>query len=210
MKTYSIIIPHRNNIDGLLRLLKSIYDIDIKSSLFEEFKKNLTVYIIDDYSDKQEVEKLLDLNRNYKFTLLFNEGVRSAGACRNIGLQNCNSDYVLFSDSDDFFAPNYFDVLLNLDNNDSDIIFFSPISVLDDDISRKSDRHIFYENVVKKYLNNKNAINERILRFRWLGPWSKRFKRSFLDLNKINFDETIASNDVMFSVKSGYFAEVTE
>ncbi len=204
MKTYSIIIPHKNDIKGLKRLLKSIYEQD-NSFEFYNFIKNLSVFVVDDYSDTKSIDAIKELNKRYAFTFFQNNRNRSAGACRNIGLSNIKSDYVLFSDSDDFFVKDYYKFLLKYDNYDYDLLLFSPISVLDDDLNKSSDRHLFYTKMIDDYLNGK--VDETKLRYMWLGPWSKRYKVKYLKENNITFDETIASNDVMFSVQAGYRAK---
>ena len=205
MKTYSIIIPHHNDLKGLKRLLKSIYEQDFCLE-YKEFVNNLTIVVVDDYSEKCNVESIKELNKAYDFIFIQNYKNKSAGACRNIALANVNTDYVLFSDSDDFFIKDYFKLLLKYDSNDSDILFFSPTSVFDDDLDRLSDRHFFYKNMINDYLKEKDKNNENRLRYMWLGPWSKRFSLKYLKENNIHFDETIASNDVMFSVQAGYKA----
>ena len=206
MKTYSIIIPHKNDIKGLKRLLKSIYEQD-NNFEFNRFKENLSVVIIDDYSEIKSVEEIKDLNKKYDFIFLQNNRNRSAGACRNIGLSNINSDYVLFSDSDDFFVKDYYKVLLKYNKNESDILFFAPTSVFDNDLNQLSDRHLFYTKMINYYLKDNNKENENKLRYMWLKKKKKRYKLNYLNENNIFFDETIASNDVMFSVLAGHKAK---
>ncbi len=205
MKTYSVIIPHKDNVNGLERLLKSVY-LNDKDIEYGEFLSNLKVIVVDDHSKDECFERLISLQKEYGFYLYKNhKKANSAGICRNIGLANAESDYVLFLDSDDFLTPCYYKILLEYDNNASDIIFFSPISVMDSDINKLSNRHIFYSNLVKEYQRDKTS--EKYLRYTWLGPWSKRFRLDYIKKYDIKFDETIASNDVMFSVVAGHKAD---
>lgn len=205
MKTYSIIIPHRNNTNGLERLLNSIYQPDNKEDVFLLFIENLEVLIIDDNSDEEYQEKLTEIVKKYSVVFIKNEsGIQSAGLCRNLGLERAKNYYIIFSDSDDFFTNNYYQLLIKNEKVDTDILFFAPKSVYDDNINKPSDRHVVYDALINQYLNDKS--NEAKLRYIWLGPWSKRYSNSFLKNNKIKFDETIVSNDVMFSVKAGHMA----
>lgn len=204
MKSYSIVIPHYNNADGLKRLLGSIYDVNTNSALFKEFINNLNVIVVDDYSDNYNLKALKLLNNKYKFTIIQNYKNKSAGACRNIGLSTTNSDYVIFSDSDDFFSSDYWKIIISqCDSRNFDIAFFPPKSVMNENIDIISNRHISYIKIIKKYFISKND-NE--LRYAWVVPWSKVFRTKFLKDYSINFDETIVSNDIMFSAKSGHFA----
>lgn len=199
MNTYSIIIPHRNNIDGLIKLLESIFRPKVKEKVYEEFKNHLDVIVIDDHSDEDVLSKIKELIGTYNIKLFYNSGKRSAGACRNIGLEKAIGDYLLFSDSDDYFSDDYYKTLLLLENNDADIIYFSPKSVLYTDNSVESDRHVNHENLVNEFLNGKDKDGNR-LKYYWYGPWSKRIKSDYIHKLGIKFDETIASNDAMFSM----------
>ena len=56
-----------------------------------------------------------------------------------------------------------------------------------------------------KYLND-NIGNEDNLRYKMSGPVAKMIRSEMINKNKVKFDEVIASNDIMFSAKVGYFA----
>lgn len=68
-----------------------------------------------------------------------------------------------------------------------------------------SDRHIGKEKIILNYKQAPNLNNEIILRYSFPEPWSKLIRRDFMINNNIIFDEIIASNDVMFSIKTGYY-----
>jgi len=133
---------------------------------------------------------------------------KGAGVARNIGLKACNTEWVLFADADDWFLESAGQILGDKlrKNKSADVIYFSPVSSFEGELKagRESERHRRYEKLVKNYLANGNEA----IRYQYYVPWSKVFNVSFLEGNNIQFDECLASNDIMFSLKSGFFAKI--
>ncbi|WP_435235555.1 glycosyltransferase [Psychromonas sp. PT13] len=180
---YSIIVPHFNDFDNLKKLLSSIPKRD-----------DIEIIIVDDNSDS-----ILDLSAfiNHNVSLFINDkGVQSAGACRNIGLKHATAKWLLFADSDDFFTSSAFDILDENAREDFDVIYFSPTSV-DLKTGLISTRHIHYQKLVKYFLRNGGEE----INFSFYASWSRLISNVFLKNNSIQFDEVIASNDVMFSLE---------
>jgi len=184
----SVIIPHYNSLDSLESLLNSIPN-----------KKSVQVVVVDDHSS-------INLATIYdKFSwvdfLSQDEGKKWAGAARNKGLLQAKGKYILFADADDYFVDNAFDVIDKYISNDFDIVYFTPTSINDN--GKSSLRHVKYSQLVSNYLDN----NSDTIRYEFFVPWSKLYRAEFLSKNNIQFDEVIASNDVMFSLLSGYYAK---
>ena len=200
MYLLSIIIPHFNSPLKLKRLLQSIPNV-----------LDIEVIIVDDRSDKdQEVYEglILEYSKKENFKFLNNINLpKGAGTCRNIGLENSNSKWILFADADDYFLKDFFDIVKVYFDTDFDIIFFSPTS-WDDITQTKSDRHIEKEGLIRNYIlaphDNKNELN---LKYKFTGPSSKLINSNLIKQNEIFFEQTIVTNDVMFSTKLGYFAK---
>ncbi|MDT2753537.1 glycosyltransferase family 2 protein [Enterococcus pseudoavium] len=196
----SVVIPVYNSSNSLKKLIYSI----CKES------KSIDIIIVDDKSnviDKEALENLIQFFKNkFSNNICFFENetaVKSAGTSRNIGLRKVSSKWVVFADADDYFIDGWYKEVKKWMENDNDIVFFTPTSrmVKQDDFSC---RHIPFESLIKKYRKkNHKRIDELKLRTRFVVPWSKLYKVSFLKENKIYFDDIIASNDVMFSIKSG-------
>ncbi|WP_158591760.1 glycosyltransferase family 2 protein [Oceanobacillus halophilus] len=196
MMHLTIIIPHYNSVESLEKLLNSI-----------PTSEGIEIIVIDDKStqglDKWN-ELLIDF-RNGQTIFMRNEtNKKGAGVCRNIGLEKARGEWILFADSDDYFVSSFYEKIKPFLNSDYDVIFFRPDSI-DIETGKSSDRHLFYENLVVNYLYNPDIKTEAPLRYFYSVPWSKLIKRSFLQSNRINFDEVMASNDVMFSTKVGYY-----
>jgi glycosyltransferase involved in cell wall biosynthesis len=123
---------------------------------------------------------------------------KGAGFCRNRGIEKANGKWLIFADSDDFFTKQFSDILDKYKNNKEDIIYFTPFSVYNDNLEKEAFRH---QRLVKLVKENKEE-----LRYRFISPWSKFFKKDFLIENNIHFEEIVAGNDIMFSILSGHKA----
>ncbi|MGL4669593.1 MAG: glycosyltransferase family 2 protein [Methanobacteriaceae archaeon] len=182
---YSIIVPHYNDPTGLNRLLLSIPD-----------REDLEVIIVDD----QSINKPVDLRgfTQTKLSIIYNNQKKGAGTCRNIGIDSALGEWLLFADADDFFIDSAFSKIDEIVNEKYEVIFFKPTS-----LSLKSnvisERHIQFECLIDNYLK----LQDNSILYKFYVPWSKVIKASFIKRNKIYFDEVLASNDVMFSLKVG-------
>ena len=190
----SIIIPHYENTDGLEILLHSIY-----SDSIEYPEIGFEVLVIDDYSCNQTKEELIKLKSKYDFKLFHNDSIKSAGTCRNIGIENSKGRWILFADSDDYFLPDFLKSVSDYFDSDYDIVFFPPISRIYK-TNEESDRHKFYIDLLEIYYKKKD---QNVLRTRWSPPWSKLINKNLIVHNNIRFDSIIARNDAYFSLYAG-------
>lgn len=193
----SIIIPHYNDIHLLEKLLDSI-----------PVKNDVEIIVVDDKSDKKEFEQYKRLKNNKKFThidfMVNKTNKKGAGVCRNIGLDSASGEWVLFADSDDYFIEGFYNKVRKYFNSDYEVIFFPPTSIYINS-GKEADRHKNFVEVLSNYLETKNKKNELYLRYSIANPVSKLIKLEFIENNNLQFDEVIASNDVMFSTKVGYY-----
>lgn len=192
----SIIIPYYNSADSLEKLLTSI-----------GIHSDVEVIIVDDYSNK-DIEKYESIKNNFKsINFKFfenNTNKKGAGVARNIGLSNACGKWLLFADADDYFLDDWYIKLSDYFNSEFDIIFFTPISMNINGMKIGSRANAY--DFIRDYENDKESTELR-LRYTWSSPWSKLIRRNIVVKNNILFDETLYSNDVMFSVKTGYSAK---
>jgi glycosyltransferase involved in cell wall biosynthesis len=189
---YSIIIPHRDSPDLLIRLLDTIS----KSANFQ-------IIIVDDNSGIQVRKKLQDLKLNNNIEIIFSNTSNGAGSARNIGIQKAKGKWVLFADADDYFTIQFENLLHKNLDSDADIIYFNTDS--EDENGEQTYRHLRYSKLVYDFLNDNKK--ENALRYYFTPPWGKMIKRDLIVKNNIKFDEIIASNDIMFSLKTAFFAK---
>lgn len=197
----SIIIPTYNSTDTIKRLLDSIPK-----------RNDIEVIVVDDNSTENYEElfsilqKEKDVFPNFYFTSN-NSGVQSAGACRNIGIEHASGKWVTFADSDDFFVPGFYDIMSSQFNDKADLIYFFQTSI-DVSTGKESKRHLLYNNTLKEFLKNeKSKYREVQLRYKTNSPVGKMIRLSMIKEYGIYFDETIVSNDELFSTKCGFFSD---
>jgi glycosyltransferase involved in cell wall biosynthesis len=183
----TIIIPYYNSQYNIDKLVGSIPE-----------KNDIEIIIVDDFSDYPP-----ELNANRSNVKIVSQvGQKKwAGGARNKGLELANGEYVLFADADDFFVESAFDFIEDYIQRNFDIVYFTPCSMKSNGSS--SLRHQRYSSLVSNFL----GTGDDSIRYKFVVPWSKLFKLEFLNKYNIRFDEVIASNDVMFSLKSGFYGD---
>ena len=190
MFTYTIIIPHKNSPKLLQRCLDSI-----------PLRDDLEVIVVDDNSDPNIVDFNHFPGLERKNTIvIFDKAGKGAGKARNIGLEISKGQWIVFADADDFFYDNSFTVLDNYVNSKNDIIYFYCNSRDGETLEIIPDR-------VKKIKMGIDSRNYNLLRYGSSVPWGKMIQRNHIFSNNIRFDEVEVSNDIMFSIKVGYYAK---
>ena len=191
--SFSIIIPHYDIPDLLMRCLDSI-----------PVREDIQVIVVDDCSPDADtyLQKYPALSR--PFLELYHTPIGgSAGRARNIGLEHANGEWLIFIDADDFFAEDMEAILKDAVNRSEDILFYNYRVVKNSDLTTPGVRN-WYSKFFAEY-----AIDGKEDRFRYLFPSlvGKIFKRRLVTEYQIRFDETSHSNDVGFSFKCGAFAK---
>jgi glycosyltransferase involved in cell wall biosynthesis len=197
MYSYSIIIPHKNIPDLLERCLASIPQRD-----------DVQVIIVDDSS----AERLVNFARfpgkvRPNTEIIFHKssigGTGGAGMARNVGMEVAKGRWLVFADADDFFLPAVGEMMDKYADSDADMVFF---------------RHDSVDSVTLAPIainTRRNRIltefeytgNEREMRFMIPVPWARFIRRELVAEHGLRFDEVRFSNNLLFSVKTGYFAE---
>ena len=197
MPSFSIIIPHYDIPDLLMRCLKSI-----------PVSEDIQVIVVDDNSPDADtyLERYPELSRPY---LEFIRAPKNGGAgyARNIGLDHVRGKWLLFADADDYFVEDMYDILNSHADSEADVIVFKKESVLSENTIRKTDRDVYVDRMIDNYYANGD---EWPLRFMYCPPWGKMIKRELIIKYNIRFDEIRYSNDVFFSLLAGYHAETIE
>lgn len=192
----SIVIPHYNTPDTLLRLLQSI-----------PMREDIEVIVVDDNSNIQ-LEELRQKIEGFSRVQFFrnDSGVKGAGASRNVALRKATGKWVLFADADDFFVEGFYEKLAPYLESDYDIVYFAPISI-DDKTGEKSTRHVNYMGLVNRYCQNPTLQNQIALNFGFTSPCSKLIRLNLLKEHGIIFDEIMVGNDVMCMTKCAYYSQ---
>lgn len=110
----SIIIPTYNRAPIISATLNSI---------FNQVYQNWKCFVVDDYS----TDNTADIVRQYvakddRFRYLRNERKKGAQGARNTGLYHCNSEWVIFFDSDNLMHPDFLQKLAAKIEDNVDVI----------------------------------------------------------------------------------------
>ena len=190
---YSIIIPHYDIPDLLMRCLASI-----------PVREEIQVVVVDDNSPGADLykDKYPALSRPHLEFIQTTKG-GGAGYARNIGLEHAKGEWLLFADADDYFVDNMYELLLSRSNSEADIVFFRKKSVLLENPSCESGENEYLNKITDTFLR---TGDEWPLRTSYYAPWGKMIRRDLVIRHNIRFDEVRYSNDCFFSVCAGVYA----
>ena len=194
---FSIIIPHKDIPDLLMRCLKSI-----------PVSEDIQVIVVDDNSTDADtyLERFPELSRPYLEFIRTKTG-GGAGYARNVGLEHAKGKWLLFADADDLYVDDMYNIIMAYAESKADMIFFKERSVLSDDIHQTINRVGHLNRLIDDCLETRN---DKFLRLRYCQPWGKMIRREYVEDHKFRFEEVEYSNDYYFSVCTGYFANEIE
>lgn len=190
--TYTVIIPHYNIPDLLIRCLDSV-----------PVREDIQVIVVDDCTPGGEdyQERYPQLNRPY---LTYIRAPRNGGVgwARNLAMPHAEGTWLVFADADDCFAEGAFDAMDRYADSDADIVFFHTSPRVEGNWQPES----HYEWLYYAYRRAEETGSDRPVRAWHLPPWGKMLRRSFVEGLGILFDETRHSEDVLFSIQTGIAA----
>ena len=192
----SVIIPYRNTIDTLLRLLDSI-----------PASNEIEVLVVD--NNGESPLKKEDVPSSRDFTLLYSKQEVYAGGARNIGLDNAKGEWVIFADADDYFCPDAFTQFLLKKQSSADIIYFKSKSIANN-TNFGALRGEKYSSLVSNYASTPSVLNGLNLRIHYIVSWAKMIRRQYIIENHFRFDEIASGNDINFSLKTALHTEKIE
>ena len=186
---YSVIIPHYNIPDLLMRCLKSI-----------PIREDVQVIVVDDNSPGADayIAKYPELSRPYLEFVRTTKG-GGAGYARNVGLDLAKGEWLVFADADDFFSDRFEALMEQFIHSEKDIIYFRSNWVLSDDISQSLQDQNWLDSLFRRYFKTGDETDLRCLNH---NPWAKFFKRDYIAKYGFRFSETPYSNDLYFVVSA--------
>lgn len=191
-KAFNIIIAVYNCEKYIKRCIKSVLNQD-----FKDFE----IIIVDDGSDDKSgtiCDSFAKRDSRVKVFHIENSGVSKA---RNIGLDNVNSKYVLFLDSDDYIDENYLNTAFDLmENKEIDLLNFGFYSDVEKNGKTISSDLIFAN---EKYYSSKEEFNSDLV-YLWdmhmlYNIWNKVYKATIIKENRIKFFKQNFAEDMEFN-----------
>lgn len=192
----SIVIPIYNSAPNIL---KKCFD-----SVVNQTYKNIEIIIVSDgavTSNNEIAESYCKKDRRIKIIYQKNSG---PGSARNKGIKKCCGNYIMFVDSDDWIELDAVEksVYEIEHSNKPDILLFGAIR----EYSNKSEP-FGYEKYISTKVYKKSEINELVKDLlsenaKIEGPVAKLYNKSFLDKNKLLFNEkTRIAEDLEFNLR---------
>lgn len=190
---FTIIIPHKNIPSLLQRCLNSIPN-----------RNDLQVIIVDDNSDSDKVDfnHFPGLN-NPQCKVIFTKEGKGAGYARNVALKEADSKWVLFADADDYYSENLNAFLDKYRDTDFQTVYFCNGTVSNDTLE-PLDEDRFVDSLLKE-CEIKHDMGP--LRYKSYAPWTKMTQLSLIKQHDLRYQEIKASNDSLFNVMVGRFAD---
>lgn len=190
--TYSFVIPHHNTPNLLQRLINSIPQ-----------REDIEIIVVDNNSDE---DKKANIIRSDVRTIYIDKvQTKGAGHARNVGMDNASGKWLLFADSDDFYKPNFIEVLDEYKDDDIEILFFNIESVDSETLEPMEMRSRYLNQLIEDHENSKIS-SDAFLYMSW-SPWRKMQQLSFIRKHSLRFEEIPVGNDVFFAFQTGYFVK---
>lgn len=193
---FSVIIPHRNSVHFLPKLISSIPD-----------DKRVQVLLVDNSPEPITKQQITDAGITRIIELLHSDPSRGAGGARNVGIDNAKGKWLIFADADDYFSDDAFDTFFSFADSDAELVY-TGMSGIYIDTGEYSNRGEGFTNLVRSYLNGTKSEME--LRLRFVTPCCKMVSSELVRRCDIRYDEVPASNDMYFSILSGFYARSIE
>ena len=193
----SVIIPVYNVEDYLHVCLNSVL-----KQTYQDFE----IICIDDASTDSSIEILeYFTKKDSRIKVLKNDSNKGPGFSRNRGLEVALGKYVSFLDSDDWFSPNAFEILIEKAEKDNlDLLLFKNIVYYEDihEFGFETYYDMGYMNEFENTVFNHFDLDKSKLFSMSNAPWNKFYLKSFLDENNIRFpDENLIHEDNPFFYK---------
>ena len=178
---YSVIIPVYNAEKTLCKCVESILN---------ENEPNVEIILINDGSTDNSLSICKKYSNKYGNVITIDQPNGGASSARNEGLKSASGEYITFIDSDDFVFSGYFSALNNA--GDADLVVFG---------MAEDDGKNMHEHRIDTRWRSFEAA-EYVVKSRACGPWDKRYKRSIIFDNSIEFPPDLnVGEDFIFCLK---------
>jgi len=190
-KRFSVIMAAYNIEDYIERSIESVESQTLK---------NIEIIVVNDASTDGTKQKILDLNSKYNNIIyLEHEKNKQAGGARNTALKIAQGEYIVFLDGDDYLAGD--DVLEKLDK----VIGEDKVDVTYLGFKIEGDREELVIPTEETCTKTYKAAADK-----YPNPWSKCWRRKFLEENNIYFKENRFYEDVLFVYSGVMNAKTTK
>ncbi len=189
----SVIIPHRN----IPELLKRCLD-------YIKWREDLQIIIVDDCSETGLTPPLNLLGQNGQIEFYSTLSPAGGGAARNVGISHAKGRWITFIDADDFFTPNFNDIVDSLNSLPEEVdVLYCAANSLDSKYFTTSDRANTLNHYIRLHQQG-DLEGENRLRYTFGEPWCKIVRRKVIESSHIRFSESSIHNDTKYSYLVGH------
>lgn len=168
-------------------------------SLLNQTLQDVEIICVDDGSTDSTLDKLNHYAQSDTRVRIFSQQNQYAGAARNLGLSKARGQYILFLDADDFFGENMVqDAYAAAVADDADVVIFDAQCF--DDATGEIRKGWFLNTslVPEKQPFCHEDCPEDFYQITTAVPWTKMFRRQFLQDTKLQFQTLRHTNDFFF------------
>ncbi len=195
----SVIIPVYNVEKYLQQCLESV---------LTQLEKEDEIILVNDGSADSSPNICRYYEREYKNICFLDRENAGLGRTRNIGLQRASKDYVIFLDSDDYWAENTVEKIKDaILNGDTDILFFDAEKIYEDGNANSENQYDRSGKVSTETMSGR-LFFEMYYPFGYIVQACMAvYKREFLFKHDISFQEGVYYEDNIFSFRAIMSAE---
>ena len=169
MASVTIVIPIRNRASYLPRLFRSLSAVDYE---------DLEVLLVDNGSSDSSLAQCRAYAQEAPmFVRVLQEPNTGANNARNLGLAQCQTEWIYFFDCDDEFTPSFLGELMPHATTDCDLIVFPTNLVIDGQVKKRS--FVASTFVASQILSSTLNTQGMLLRtdfLRKIGGWDSRLQ----------------------------------
>ncbi|WP_026664746.1 glycosyltransferase family 2 protein [Butyrivibrio sp. FC2001] len=168
----------------------------------------IEIIVVDDGSTDNTVSVAEEYAKKDSRISVIKNQHSNAGEARNTGLDRAEGEYIVFWDSDDFFALTALEKLYKkCKAENADICICDAFHVDDKSGKRVLGNKNNYQYLVKGNTYNRKINPDYILNITTNVPWNKMFRTGFIKDQGIRFQSIERANDAFFTMSAMTLAE---
>jgi len=191
MSLVSVIVPVYNG----ERWIKPCAD-----SILAQTLSDFELIFVDDASTDKTPALLAEYSADMRVHVLRHKTNRFAGEARNTGMCAASGKYLLFLDADDFFEPTLLEEAVCAAERDyADVTLFG--ANLYDGKAFRSDPYLLVPELLPKHRPfYRTDVPDKLFQLCTPEPWTKLFRRSFVEAEHLRFQPLQNTNDLYFTL----------
>jgi len=183
----SVIVATYNNAKYLPKCLEA---------LAAQTLSDIEVICVNDHSDDETAQILQDFAaQDPRFKVINNSKNVGVSVSRNRGIDQATTDYIMFCDGDDYYAPTMCEKMYHaLITHRVDLV----ISEIDITYHAHHEMKVSDDNYYALHFNGLQPVSENLIFYTDLAPTNKIFKKSLLDEYQVRFPADLRYEDAYF------------